>query len=136
MDNPFASLGRGVRFMTQLVACTGCGGLKRADSPRCPHCQLPVPRSERRTGRLWALGFGALAACNSSYTPGDAYGLVSLSDAGDSGYYTAADAYGFVSLPDDAGDSGSYTPADAYGVASLIDAGVDDGGADAGDGGD
>jgi hypothetical protein len=121
--------------MTQLVACTGCGGLKRTDSERCPHCERLVPRSEGRKGRVWALGLGALAACSSSsYTFGDAYGIVSLPDAGDSGYYTPADAYGFVALPD-AGDSG-FTPTDAYGVVPLLDAGPDDGGGDAGDGGD
>ena len=28
--------------MARLVECAGCGGLKRAQSERCPHCQLPA----------------------------------------------------------------------------------------------
>jgi hypothetical protein len=99
--------------MRQLVTCNGCGGLKRLDSARCPHCERPAPKRWLWSG-LAVLGLGALAACGSSMM--------------------SAVLYGPVGLPD-SGDSGNYTPADAYGVVPLMDAGVD-GGADAGDGGD
>jgi len=100
--------------MNQLVACSGCGGLKRVDSARCPHCQRPASSRWLWSG-LAVLGLGALAACSSTIAVA-LYGIAPLPDSGDSGDY--------------------YTPTDAYGVVPLMDAGVDDGGADAGDGGD
>jgi hypothetical protein len=91
--------------MANLMACRRCGGLKRAESVRCPHCQVETSRGTRWLRRGLALmGLGALAACSSSpYTTlADAYGLPDTGPDG-SQYFTPADAYGVV--PFDAGSS-------------------------------
>ena len=91
--------------MPTLIECTGCGGLKRLDSWRCPHCQRRSGRSRWLRAALAVFGLGATGACGGSvYSP-------------------------------DAGDSGSVYSPDAYGAPPFRDAGTDAGITDGGDGG-
>jgi hypothetical protein len=105
VGNAVAMRGAG---MARLVECTGCGGLKRAQSERCPHCRLPaVSKTSVPKKALTLLGLGALAACTSSTN------LMPLDG----------------SMPDASMDgSQMYTPTDAYGIGPLFDAGSNDGG--------
>jgi hypothetical protein len=122
--------------MARLVECAGCGGLKRAQSERCPHCRLPaVSKTSAPKKALTLLGLGALAACTSSTNLMPIDGSMPDASMDGSGMYTQTDAYGVVPFQDagDAGDAGKmYTQTDAYGLPPFLeDAGVND----AGDGG-
>ncbi len=96
--------------MAKLIECTSCGGLKRAESERCPHCRSAG--SSLLKGSLAAVGFGALAACGSGQpcTPEPLGVCAPIVDSGNG--FTAVDAYGVVPIID-----GGFTGADAYGIA-------------------
>lgn len=132
--------------MTNLIECTSCRGLKRADSERCPHCQTPTPPGLLKRA-LTAASLGLVATCgqNQNQYPADAYGAPCFADQDsgvcvpyaprvDSGSYTyMSDAYGMV-------DAFYSTPMDAFGVPPMDldsgtppnDGGLRDGGKDGG----
>jgi hypothetical protein len=110
--------------MSPFVECVGCGGLKRPDSVRCPHCRRWFPRNATLRRVLALMGLGTLAAClpvspqgegttTGGYYSTDAYGAPPLRDGGpgDSGPVTyGADAYGIPPFLEDAGSN--RTPPD------------------------
>ena len=117
--------------MAKLIECASCGGLKRIDSRRCPHCHSAT--SSVLKSSLAAAGLGAMAACGASQPPctpeplGFCAPIVNNADSGPP-MGPPMDAYGIVALP----DSG-FTGVDAYGIAPIHDAGTPDAGQ--GDGG-
>jgi hypothetical protein len=118
--------------MAKLVECASCGGLKRSDSARCPHCEAPfAPASSLLVKSLAAAGLGAIVTCGPIQTPcsdpaplGACGSIESQIDSG----FVPADAYGIGPLI----DSGFMVGVDAYGVAPIVDAGPPDGGDDGG----
>jgi hypothetical protein len=115
--------------MTRLVECESCGGLKRAESARCPHCQIEVTQTSSFLKRtLAAASLGAIAACGPNQTPADAYGAVCFADQ-DSG---TCEPYCVECVPAgrDSGPTDSGIGVDAYGIAPLRDAGPLDAGND------
>ena len=100
--------------MRPFVECVGCGGLKRPESSRCPHCRRWFPSNNPVRRVLALLGFGTLAACclqvssdeegsttgSSFYSP-DAYGVPPFLDSGPFNFGT--DAYGAPPFLEDAG---------------------------------
>jgi hypothetical protein len=101
--------------VSPFIECAGCGGLKRPETARCPHCRRWLPGSRPLKRALALLGFGTLAACGGApgYHAMDAYGLPPFEDSGPGTYGT-----------------------DAYGAPPFRDAGPDDRLPDGGDAGD
>ncbi len=129
--------------MRKLIECASCGGLKRVDSLRCPHCRAQGTNLLKRS--LAAAGFGAIAACCPSpapCTPEPLGACLPIEDSGptDSGTptdggsdgppsFVGADAYGIAPLRDSGTDGPDlFMGLDAYGAdAGLVDAGLDSG---------
>ena len=115
--------------MRPFVECIGCGGLKRPESARCPHCRRWFPSNNPLRRGLALLGFGTLAACCLQVS-GDETG-----ETTGSAFYSP-DAYG--APPFFHSDSGPVNfGMDAYGAPPFLeDAGPGRGPPDVGDGGD
>jgi hypothetical protein len=111
--------------MRKLIECASCGGLKRVDSARCPHCR--AQGSSLLKSSLAAAGFGAMVACCPNPTPCTPAPLGAClpvdSGPSDSGTLTDSGSDG----------SQSFIGLDAYGTIPFRDAGPGDSGGGSGD---
>ncbi len=112
--------------MRKLIECTGCGGLKRAESVRCPHCRSAG--SSLLRGSLAAAGLGAMAACGGG-PPCTPEPLGFCAPIVDAGQPPATVLYGAPPMVD-----GGFVGTEAYGIAAFPDAGPRDAGGDSGNG--